>query len=146
MSGTIDNRRTFTIFLVFYFLSYSVFPLTYTVSGKQAQETISAEGTETPGSAIAALMLGASLCGRTTSLQEKPGNDGTVSILIKKKRAIVPEGASEKLHTRQQGSGPIDCHDSVSPAAYSPNAPDAHAPGAYRGFNPLFTGHSPPLT
>jgi hypothetical protein len=145
MSAMVDTRHTFTILVVYSFLSYSLFPLTYTVPAEHAQETISAEGTEASGMANASVSLGECLRGRTNALHEKTGNGGTVSILIKKNRAIVPENASVKLRSLKQRSVPIDCHDPVAPAAYSLSVPAAHVPCTYGGYISLFTGHSPPM-
>ncbi len=144
MTSTVDKKQFFKLLLVFYFLVYSISPLTYTLSDKQVPESVYATNKKSSIIKSDHILLREFFIERLSSTEENSHNNGNVSILIKKKRAIVPEKASGKLSLFKNTSVPEDFYDSLAPTTYSLNVLPENILRIYRGFNPLYAGNSPP--
>jgi len=144
MTFTEDKKQIFRLFLVIYFLVYSISPLTYTLSDKHVSESITATNNESSSIKSVHLLLWEFLTERLSSIAENSHNDGNANILIKKKRAIAPENASDKIFSCKNVSAPKECHDPLAPSTSSLNVQPINFLDIYKGFNPVYTGHSPP--
>ena len=138
------NKHFFKLLLVIYFLAYSISPLTYTLSHKQASEHICAPDKESSGIKSAQILLWESFMERLSSLEENPHSNGDASILIKKKRALAPENVSAKLFLLKNTPAPKDFCKPPVPMAYGSNVIPANVLDICKGFNPLYAGNSPP--
>jgi hypothetical protein len=144
MTLTVDKKQYFKLLLVIYFLVYSISPLTYTLSDKQEPESAYATNKKSSNIKSDQLLLREFFIERLSSTEENSHNNGNASILIKKKRAIVPENASGKLSLFKNASVLEDFNEPLAPAAYSLNVLSENIVGIYKGFNPLYAGNSPP--
>jgi hypothetical protein len=144
MTFSEDKKQVFRLLLVIYFLVYSISPLTYTFSDKPVPESISATNKEPSSIKSIHLLLWEFLRDSVSSVEENSHTDGNASILIKKKRAIAPENASGRLFLCKNVSVPKESHDPSVPSTDSVNVQPANFHGIYKGFNPVYTGHSPP--
>lgn len=135
----------FKLTLALYFLVYSIVPLTYTLSDRQAPERSTATQKEASPIISAHLLVQREFSAeRLSSPEENRHSDGNDSVLIKKKRALAPENASEKLFLFKNTSASNDAHDLLAPASYRFNVAPDTIPGRYTGFNSLYAGNSPP--
>jgi len=144
MTLSVDKKIYFKLILAVYFLVYSISPLTYTLSDRQASERSFATQKESSSITSAHILLWEFFIERLSSLEENSHNDGNDSVLIKKKRALAPEDASGKLLLLKNASVPKDVHEPLAPITYSLNVVPDDIPGIYEGFNPLYAGNSPP--
>jgi len=141
-----EHKKQFSrLLLVIYFLAYSISPITYTLSAKQVPEHIYATNQESSSIKSIHILLWEFFIEKLSSVEENPHDDGNASILIKKKRALAPEDASDKLSLFKNASVPKGCHNPLAPATYSLHVLPANTCGIYKGFNPLYAGNSPPL-
>jgi hypothetical protein len=146
MTFTEAKKQIFRILLAIYFFVFSTSPLTYTLSHKQVPENIYATNNESSSIKSVHLLPWEFLIERLSSLtlKENLHNDGNTRILIKIKRAIASEKASYKLFLFKNASAPKECCDPLVSSTCSLNIRSANFPGIYKGFNPIYTGHSPP--
>jgi hypothetical protein len=143
MTLTADKKQFFKLFLVFYFLVYSVSPLTYTLSDKPVPESSYATTKKSSNIKSVHILLWEFFTKRPSSPEETSHNNGNASILIKEKRAIAPENASEKISLFKNMSVPEGFYNPLAPATYINVLPE-NIPGIDKGFNPLYAGNSPP--
>jgi hypothetical protein len=139
-----NKKRVFKLLLAAYFLVYSISPLTYTFLNKPVHEGIYATHNGSPGIINIHILLWESIIDSLSALEENPHSAGDVSILIKKKRALAPENATRKLSSYKNASMPQDFVDPLALAAVSINSRSDLFPVIYKGFNPVYAGHSPP--
>ena len=136
MTRTIDKKRA-SILVLFctYFLVYSISPLTFTFPDKKSHEVqySSHRGTTS-------LLWELLFC----PSEERSQNDVNTSIIIKKKRATVPEIAAAKLFSVDKTSLPKDCFEPLAPSTYRLPVFPTRVHGLYKGLNSLYTGQSPP--
>jgi hypothetical protein len=144
MPFTVDKKHFFKLLLVIYFLVYSISPLTYTRSNKQVPEHIYATNKESSSIKSVQILVWEFFLEGPSSIEETSHTDGNASILIKKKRALAPENASNKLFFSNNMSVPKDCYNPFATTSYSLKVLPANILGIYRGFNPLYAGNSPP--
>lgn len=133
------------LFFAAYFFLYAISPLTYSLHGNQA----SASGLEPqrPAFSFRSLhvvvweFLVQEITSRSEARQEE--NEGT--ILIRKKRALLPEDDTLRLNPH---ASVIHTSVAVAPAVdtLSQRSPFAAPLSAHTGFNSLYSGHSPPVS
>ncbi len=144
MTLPVNNKEQFfKLFLAFYFLFFSISPLTYALSDKQVPEIIYATIKKSPGIKSVHPLLRALFTEKRASAGETPHADGKTPILVKKKRAIVPEDSSEKISLFTNTSVPNDFYTPLAPTASRLNVTSENIP-EIKGFNPLYAGNSPP--
>jgi hypothetical protein len=144
MTLTVDKKQFFKLLLVIYFLVYSIFPLTYTLSDRQVSESVYATNKKSSNIKSDHILLRELFIERLSFTEENSHNNGNASILIKKKRAIVPENTSGKLSLFKNTSVLEDFNDPLAPTTYSLNILPENILSIYKGFNPLYAGNSPP--
>lgn len=144
MIFTLHRKKIFKLFLVIYFLVYSISPLTYTLSAKPAPESSYATNKNSSTIKSVQILLWEFFTKRLSSPEENSHNNGIASILIKEKRAIAPENASEKLSLSRNMSVPEGFCDPLAPTTYGVSVLPENILGMYQGFNPLYAGNSPP--
>jgi len=144
MTLTVDKKQYLKLFLVIYFLVYSISPLTYTLSDKQVSESDYATNKKSSNIKSDQLLLPEFFIERVSSTEENAHNNRNASIIIKKKRAIVPENASGKLSLFKNTSVLEGFYDPLAPTIYSLNILPENILSIYKGFNPLYAGNSPP--
>ncbi len=140
------HKRTLaTLLFSVYFLLYAVSPLTYAVHEKKAGEG----SIESPDSAPSVRGLHYSLWEVITERSSARNSAGShnaagTPILIKKKRAVVPEDDTDGLNVSGQ-EAPMSGH-ALPPrdVLVSRAVPDAPR-NLPTGFHPIYAGHSPPL-
>jgi uncharacterized membrane protein len=141
---TVDKKQFFKLFLVIYFLVYSISPLTYTLSDKQVPVSIYATNNKSSSIKSVHILLWEFFIERLSSTEENSHNNGNASILIKKKRALAPENDSGKLSSSKNTSVLEDFYNPLAPTTYSLNVLPENILCIYKGFNPLYSGNSPP--
>ena len=144
MTLTVDKKQFFKLFLVIYFLVYSISPLTYTLSDKQVPESIYVTHKQSSSIKSVHILLWEFFTKRLSSPEENSHSNGNASILIKEKRAIAPENASEKLSLFKNMSVPEGFCNPLAPTTYGLSVLPENILGIYKGFNPLYAGNSPP--
>ncbi len=141
----VNKKQFFKLFLAFYFLFFSISPLTYALSAKQVPEIIYATVKKSPSIKNVHLLLWASFVERRSSAEETPHTNGKTSVLVKKKRAIAPDDSSEKLSLFRHTSVPKnDFSDPLAPTAYRSTVTPENILEIHKGFNPLYAGNAPP--
>ncbi len=141
---TLHRKKILKLFLVIYFLVYSISPLTYTLSAKPIPESSYATNKNSSTIKSVQILLWEFFTKRLSSPEENSRNNGNASILIKEKRAIAPENASEKLSLSKNMSVPEGFYNPLEPTTYSLNVLPENSLTVYKGFNPLYAGNSPP--
>jgi len=144
MPFTVDKKQFSKLLLVIYFLAYSIFPLTYTLSDKQVPDRIYATNKESSNIKSVHILQWEFFIERLSSMKESSHNNGNASILIKKKRALAPENAAGKLPLFKNATMPKDFHNPLALTTSSLNVLSEDILGIYKGFNPLYAGNSPP--
>ncbi len=144
MTYIINNKHIFKLLLVIYFLAYSVSPLTYTLSDKQISKSFHATNKESSNIKSVHVLLWEFLIDRLSSAED-PHNNGSASILIKKKRALAPENDSVKLLSFKDASVSKDFYDPFVPTIHNSSVLPVHIFGISAGFNLVYTGNSPPF-
>ncbi len=147
MTLPVDKKQFFKLLLAFYFLFFSISPLTYALSDKQALEVINATVQKSQSSIKSVhLPIRASVTERRSSPEETPYTKGKTPVLVKKKRAIVPEDPTEKISSSLSTSAPKnDVSTSLAPMACRSNGTTENILEINKGFNPLYAGNSPPV-
>jgi hypothetical protein len=143
MTFTINNKQFSKLLLVIYFLAYSISPLTYTLSDNQVHKSIYATNKESSNIKSVHIWLWEFFIDRLSS-EENSHNNGTASILIKKKRAIAPENDSGKLSLFKNTSVPKYFYNPLVLTIHSSNVLLENILGISKGFNPVYAGNSPP--
>ena len=144
MTLIVDKKQVFKLLLVIYFLVYSISPVTYTFSDKQVREGIYSTNKKPSSIKSIHILLWELFIERLSSIEENSGNNGNASILVKKKRAIIPESISGKLSLFKTTSVTKDSYNLLAPTAHSLNVLPENILDIYKGFNPLYAGNSPP--
>jgi len=144
MTLIVDKKQVFKLLLVIYFLVYSISPLTYTLYDKQVREGIYSTDKNPSSISSIHILLWEFFIERLSSIEENSRNTGNASILVKKKRAIIPESVSGKLSLFKNASVPQDSYNLLAPTTYSFNVLPENILNIYKGFNPLYAGNSPP--
>ncbi len=144
---TLPNKKkhSFKLFLAFYFLFFSVSPLTYAFSNKQAPEIIYSTVQKSPSIRTVHLLPSASSPERRSAADETPHADQKTRVLVKKKRAIASEDPFERISLFPTTSAQKnDFRDPSAPTAARLNITPEHIVDISKGFDPLFAGNSPP--
>ena len=129
-----------------YFLVYTISPLTFTVSDKQVYERqCSTRKAALNAKRIHVLPWNFVIEGFFSREASSQNHDNT-SVLIKKKRALVPEITSAKLIPFERTSIPASYNDSLAPATYGVNVTPSNTRNIHKGFYSIYAGHSPPST
>ena len=144
MTFTEHKKQLSRLLLVIYFLAYSISPITYTLADNQVPAHIYATNKGSSSIRSFHILLWEFFTEKLSSPEESSHDDGNASILIKKKRALAPEDASEKLALFKNTSVPKDCYTPLAPTTCRLHALPANTYGMYNGFNPLYAGNSPP--
>ncbi len=145
MTLPVNKKQFFKLFLAFYFLFFSISPLTYALSDKQVPEIIYATVKKSPSIKSVHLLPWASVTERRSSAEETSHANGKTRVLVKKHRAIVPEDSSEKISLFTYTSVPTsDFYTPLAPTSYSLNVTSENTLKPNKGFNPLYAGNSPP--
>jgi hypothetical protein len=139
-----DRNRIFKLFLVIYFLTYSISPLTYTLSSKQVSNRVYSTNNESSGAKSVHIFLWDLFIKRLSTWETHLHNAGNASILIKPKRAIASENISEKLSVFKNPSAPKGSCNQLVPKTFGTTVLTANILGIYTGFNPIYAGNSPP--
>ncbi len=138
----VNKKHTFKLLVACYFLFFSIFPLTYALSEKQAPESIAAAAAKSPALKPVDRAVQASLAEPQSSAEATPHADRNARVPVKKKKAVTPEDLSEKIAFFTAALVPTsyfcDPLDSTVRCL-----PEKH-PQIHKGFNPLFAGNSPP--
>ncbi len=135
-----DKKQFFKVFLAFYFLFFSISPLTYAFSDGQAPENAYAAGKNAP-CLKSALSFRASFAERQAA-EGTPHANGKTDVLVKKKRAVAPEDPSEKISYLATASVPRN--NFCKPSAPTARCISKNVLEINKGFNPLLAGNSPP--
>ncbi len=138
----VNKKHLFKAFLAFYFLFFSVSPLTYTLSGRQAPEDACAAERTSPGITSAPLLPGASFAERHSFPEGAPLASRKTGVLITKKKAVAPEDSSEKISHFAAVSVPGN--NVGQPLSLTAGCCPRDLREINTGFNPLFAGNSPP--
>ncbi len=146
MISTVNKKQASIFLFSLYFLVYTISPLTFTVSDKQSHEQQYLEGTATSTVKSLHVLLWDFVLKGFSSHETSSHSPVNTSVLIKKKRAVVPEVTSTKLLPIENASLATSFDDPLAPAAYGPNITHSDFQGIHKGFNPVYAGHSPPFT
>jgi hypothetical protein len=138
------EKQAFKLLFFFYFLVYAVSPLTYTVSGQGVRgHGYTTRRAPSAGKNIHVL-LWELILEKVTAKDEASPARGDSSILIKKKRALMPEDASAKLFSPGRTCVRQDRWGRPSPVAGKFDFSHIISRGTPKGFHSLYAGHSPP--
>ncbi len=138
----VTKKQLFKAFLAFYFLFFSVSPLTYAPSGKQVSENACVVERNPTSITSASLLPVASFAERESTPEEAPLADRKTGVLIKKKNAVAPEDSSHRISHCAAVSAPGN--DFGKPLSLIARCFPRDTRGINKGFNPLFAGNSPP--
>jgi len=138
------EKQALKLLFFFYFLVYAISPLTYTVPGQNVPEHGYASRRAPSDGKNIHVLLWELILEKATARDEASPARGNSSIIIKKKRALMPEDAGAKLFSPgqvcvRQGrcgqssliTGRFDFSHIISR-------------GTPKGFHSLYAGHSPP--
>jgi hypothetical protein len=144
MPITYDKKRFISLLIAIYFIAYTVYPLTYPLSNHQVPEDIGAINQESSNTNKDHLLLRKLFIKKSPSPEQGPHNHGNNDVLIKKRRAIVPEDDYLRIFSNKHDVMLVEYYDPPVPSPHSLHVQDANFLGVYKGFNPVCSGHSPP--
>ena len=135
MTFSIGKKRLFTLFFFLHYIVYAISPLTYTFPESSPVSPV------IKGVRLFLWELVMEIV--VPSEETEPDNTGD-TVLIKKKRARLPENAAAKLLPFDTVSVPRDHYAPPVPlGGRTPGHVAFH--GTREGFSPVYAGHSPPL-
>ncbi len=141
MTFSFGKKQLLTLLFFLYYLSYAISPLTYTFPEQKILDRVS--------SAAAPTAKGVSLFLWELAMEkvvpsEKTKPDHTVdTVIIKKKRVLLPENATTKLLPFDTASLPKKHFTPPVIGRWTTRLVAFH--GTREGFSTVHAGHSPPL-
>ncbi len=138
----VNKKHLFKIFLAFYFLFFSISPLTYTLADRQMSENEQVIENNTMSLNNSLLLPGSCFVERQSSPDETRHAKGKTDVLVKKKRGLTTENPTEKIFYFATASAPRN--NFYNPSALTLHAFSKNILEINKGFNPLLAGNSPP--
>ena len=130
----------------FFFVLYAISPLTHTLPEKETHERCcSAHGA---GSSLASfhVFLVEVFLEAVTTWEKNLHDQENDTVLIRKKRALIPENGAAKLLSCEQATAMHNDHIFSQLIKNEWSVTDVLLGGLSKGFRPLYAGHSPPVS
>lgn len=138
------KKQAFRIFLIYFFI-YAISPLTYTVvPGADVGESKSAPKGTASVRENARLLLWEFIIGEMAA-KEDASRHQEKEVIIRKKRAIMPEDEAAKLFPVEKTFTPKSGWIFSIRSTLKRNNSSIVPQGTREGFHPLYAGHSPPV-
>ena len=144
MTFSLGKKRLFTLLFFLYYIVYAVSPLTYTFPEQKNLEKSRESSPASPVVLGVRLFLWELVMEKVGSPDETEPDHSDDTVLIKKKRALLPENAATRLMPFDTASIPKNHYAPPVPIG---NLTAGHAAfhGTREGYSWLYAGHSPPL-
>lgn len=143
MTFSLGKKRLFTLFFFLYYIVYAISPLTYTFTEQKNLENSCESSPASPVLKDIRLFLW-ELVMENVGSPEETGPDHNDTVLIKKKRALLPENTTAKLLPFDTALIPKDHYAPPVPICGLTTGHVAFH-GTREGFFTVYAGHSPPL-
>jgi hypothetical protein len=145
MTFSLGKKQLFTLLFFLYYIVYAISPLTYTFSEQKNLENSREPGQASPAVKGIRLFLWELVMENVVSPEETAPDHTAETVLIKKKRALLPEDAAAKLLPFDTASIPKDHYALPVPISGRTAAGHVAFHGTREGFSTVYAGHSPPL-
>ena len=144
MTFSLGKKRLFTLLFFLYYIVYAVSPLTYTLPEQNNLENSLESSPASPVVKGVRLFLWELVMEKVVSPEETEADHTGDTVIIKKKRALLPENAAAKLLPFDTASIP---KDQYAPPVLIGGRTAMHVAfhGLREGFSTVYAGHSPPL-
>lgn len=144
MTFSIGKKRLFTLLFFLYYIVYAISPLTYTFPEQRNLENRRESSPASPVIKGVRLFLWELVMEIVVPSEETEPDHTGDTVLIKKKRALLPENAAAKLLPFDTASIPKDHYAPPVPIG-GRTAGHVAFHGTRKGFSTVYAGHSPPL-
>lgn len=144
MISSRSGKTIVSVLFLFFFVIYAISPLMGTFPEKKGGESSHTSRDHASRPTSIHVFLVDLLIGMISCREETPQDHPNDTILVRKKRALIPKNAVAKLLPSEQPSilkGP--CHPPLQ-TTYRSREPHAGLRGARTGFHSLYACHSPP--
>ncbi len=144
MTFSLGKKRLFTLLFFLYYIVYAISPLTYTFLEQKNLENKRESSPASPVVKHIRLFLWELVMENVASPAETEPDHTGDTVIIKKKRALLPENAAAKLLLFDTASIPKDHY---TPPVLTGCRIAGHVAfhGTREGFSTVYAGHSPPL-
>lgn len=130
-------------FFSFFFLLYAISPLTYTLhKAETIPRCCSAREASLVLSSFRVFLVEIIL--EAVSPENQPPKPENDTVLIREKRALLPENAGEKISAVEQAAITYGAQFSLPQSSYEWPRTSVSIAGTSKGFRLLYAGHSPP--
>lgn len=144
MTFSLGKKRLFTLLFFLYYFVYAVSPLTYTFPDQKNLENSCESNPASPVVKGIHLFLWELVMEKVVTPEETEPDHSGDTVIIKKKRALLPENAAVKLLPFDTASIPKDHYAPPVPIG-GRTAGHVAFQGTREGFSTVYAGHSPPL-
>jgi hypothetical protein len=139
-----DKKKLFSFFFCFYFVVYAISPLTYTVAEKRAFESRFASAKASSSIKSIHVFLWELIVKRVATREESAQDHASGTIIVRKKRALLPENAAAKLLSFDAATLAEDRY--VPPPRTNVRVlKSVTFQSTRKGFSSLYAGHAPPV-
>jgi hypothetical protein len=139
-----DKKKLFSFFFFFYFVVYAISPLTYTVAEKRAFESRFASAKASSSIKSIHVFLWELIVKRVATREEPAQDHAGDTIIVRKKRALLPENAAAKLLSFDAATLAEDRY--VPPPRTNVRVlKSVTFQSTRKGFSSLYAGHAPPV-
>lgn len=143
MIFSLGKKRLFTLLFFLYFIVYAISPLTYTFPEQRNLEKKCESSPASPAVRGISLFLWELVMEKVVFPDEAEPDHTGDTVIIKKKRALLPENAATKLLPFDTASIPKDQYGPPLPINARTGGQVAFH-GTREGFSTVYAGHSPP--
>ncbi len=140
---SLSKKRLFTLLFFFYFIVYAISPLTYTFPEPRDLEKNCESSPASPVVRGISLFLWELVMEKVVFPDEAEPDHTGDTVIIKKKRALLPKNAAAKLLPFDTASVPKDHYGSPL-LITARTAGHVAYHGTREGFSTVYAGHSPP--
>ena len=138
------EKQLLGVLLSFFFLFYAISPLTYTLHKTETIRLCRSTQGVSPDRVSFHVFLVDVILEAFSPSENTPQGQENDTVLIRKKRALVPENAGEKLFSYEQAAITQNVNFPLPQVKYNRLKPNTSISGTSKGFRILYAGHSPP--